>query len=297
MALKEFAQRNRLLTNALLWIASIVLTLGALTYQDKTGPTYPLEGDFQTAKGAVHFKFLRSETIGTKLDIMLADPVPAGVSGYVKYRRYKSADDWSTQPMAPGEFKFTRRGRTDNVTGIGAQLPSLQERAGKYEFFVYINDGAGEAVSVTKDKPIYARYKADVPTGVLIVHILVIFVSMALAVRTVLEAAVGGAFKWMLWATIGSLVLGAFVLGPIVQQYAFGVWWAGFPYGFDWTDNKVLVELAAWAIALYQNRGARRSPMWVYLAGLVTLIVYFIPHSVFGSEYDYRTGTGHGTAG
>lgn len=297
MALREFAQRNRLLTNALLWIAAIVLTLGALTYQDKTGPTYPLEGDFQTTKGPVHFKFLRSETIGTKLDIMLADPVPAGVSGSVKFRRYKSADDWSTQPMVPGEFKFTRRGRTDNVTGVGAQLPSLQERAGKYEFFVYINDGVGEAVSVTKDKPIYARYKADVPTGVLIVHILVIFASMALAVRTVLEAAVGGAFKWMLWATIGSLVLGAFVLGPIVQQYAFGVLWAGFPYGFDWTDNKVLVELVAWFIALYQNRGTRRNPMWVYLAGLVTLVVYFIPHSVFGSEYDYTTGTGHGTAG
>ena len=32
-------------------------------------------------------------------------------------------------------------------------------------------------------------------------------------------------------------------------------------------------------------------------AALVTLVVYFIPHSIFGSEYNYRTGTGRGTTG
>jgi hypothetical protein len=136
-----------------------------------------------------------------------------------------------------------------------------------------------------------------VPTSVLIVHVFVIFVSMLFAMRTVLEAAVDGNFKWMLWTTIVSLLLGAFVLGPIVQQYAFGVLWAGAPYGWDWTDNKVLVELLFWIFAAYLNRGAQRSRPSVFLAGLVTLVVYFIPHSVFGSEYNYMTGKGQGTAG
>ncbi len=286
-----------LLKNLLLWVVALGATLASLTYQDRTGPTYPLEGTVQTAKGPAHFKFLRSEVIGTGLSVMLADPVPAGVTGSVKYRRYKSADNWSTMPMEAGHFDFTRRGVTDKVSGIGARLPSLNERAGKYEFFVYLDDGSGQPVSVTKDVPIYARYKADVPTSVLIVHVLVIFISMWLAVRTVLEAAVDGNFKWMLWATIGSLVLGAFVLGPIVQQYAFGVLWSGAPFGWDWTDNKVLVELAFWVIALYLNRGAQRNRASIFLAGLVTLIVYFIPHSIFGSEYNYTTGGGRGTAG
>jgi hypothetical protein len=153
------------------------------------------------------------------------------------------------------------------VSGLGARLPSLKERAGKYEFFVYMSDGAGGPVSVTRDTPIYARYKAGVPTAVLIFHILAIFASMALAVRTMLEAAVDGRFKGLITATIVSFLLGAFILGPIVQQYAFGVWWAGWPYGYDWTDNKVLIELAFWLLALYQNRGdaaaasgARRRP-------------------------------------
>ncbi|GAB4422445.1 MAG: hypothetical protein Kow002_11750 [Anaerolineales bacterium] len=77
----------------------------------------------------------------------------------------------------------------------------------------------------------------------------------------------------------------------------FGVWWSGVPFGYDWTDNKVLVELIFWLIAAYMNRDNLRNRSSVYLAGFVTLLVYFIPHSIFGSEYDYRTGTGHGTAG
>ena len=35
----------------------------------------------------------------------------------------------------------------------------------------------------------------------------------------------------------------------------------------------------------------------VIVATAVTLAVYFIPHSIFGSEYDYTRGSGHGTAG
>ena len=61
--------------------------------------------------------------------------------------------------------------------------------------------------------------------------------------------------------------------------------------------NKVLLSLLAWGIAAYLNRGERRSRMAVCAAGVVTLLVYFIPHSMFGSEYDYRPGKGQGTAG
>ena len=281
----------------LLWALSILLTFACLSFQDKTGPTYPLEGSLQTAKGAVRFKFLRSETIGTELQIMLLDPVPEGVTGYVRYRRYKSHDAWSTMAMVAGTFVFSRRGKKDSVTGIGAALASLEERAGKYEYFVYLDDGQNEPVSVTGDRPIYARYKAPVPVWSLLVHIVVIFASMTIAIRTTLEALMDGHYKWMLWATILSLLLGGFVLGPIVQWYAFGVWWSGVPFGYDWTDNKVLVGLVFWLLAAFLNRGGRRCRWPVYQAGLVTLIVYFIPHSVFGSEYDYRTGRGHGTAG
>lgn len=283
----------------LLWAVAAALTLACFAFQNRTGPTYPLEGTFGTARGDVAFKFLRSEEIGTGLQIMLRDPVPAGVSAKVRYRRYKSNDGWSEKEMAPGTFRFARRGSAEEVRGMGAELPSLPERAGKYEYLVLVDDGTGPR-SVTGDRPVYARYKAPVPRAVLLVHILVVFLSMMLAIRTGLQALVGGEVRTLLWATIGSLVLGAFVLGPIVQWYAFGVWWSGVPFGYDWTDNKVLVELLAWlgaaTVALLSRRPGRVRAA-VLAATVVTLAVYFIPHSIFGSEYDYTRGSGHGTAG
>ena len=292
-----FTRRKPRLTSILLWILSGVLTLGCFMYQDRTGPTYPLEGEIETDRGLVMFKFLRSETIGTDLKVMLLDPVPDRVTGYVQYRRYRSNDAWSTTDMEVGRFQFSRRGSTEVVEGVGAELPYLEERAGKYEYYVFLDDGSGEPFSVTGDKAIYARYKDEVPMTILALHILAIFAAMAMAIRTTLEALVDGNFGWMIVATIVSLLIGGFVMGPWVQWHAFGVWWSGIPFGYDWTDNKVLVELVFWLIAAYLNRGKRRDRRSVLAAGVVTLLVYFIPHSLFGSEYDYRTGTGHGTAG
>jgi hypothetical protein len=296
-SIKNFVKNKPKLSSVIMWILAIIITLACFTYQDKTGPTYPLEGNYETAQGDVQFKFLRSETIGTDLKIMFLDPVPEGVSGYVQYRRYKSNDEWSTLEMVPGSFEFSRLGREEFVEGVGAELPYLEERAGKYEFFVFIDDGETDPVSITGDKAIYARYKDSVPMWALLIHIVLIFASMTLAIRTTLEALFGEKFKPLMFWTIGSLILGAFILGPLVQYYAFGVWWSGIPFGFDWTDNKVLLELVFWIIAAFMNRGDRKDRKSVILAGIVTLIVYFIPHSIFGSEFDYRTGTGHGTAG
>ena len=285
------------LRSSSLWTLSVILTVVCFTYQDRTGPTYPMEGDFHTRKGAVHFKFLRSETIGQALKVMLVEPLPESLAASVRYRRFKSNDDWSSLPFKPGTFEYSRRGRTETVKGLGAELPSLKERAGKYEYFVDIGGGKDEMISVTGGQPLYARYKGEVPTWALIIHIVVIFASMTFAIRTVLAALVKERFKGMLRATVVSLLLGAFLLGPLVQWYAFGVWWSGVPIGYDWTDNKVLIELMGWILTLLMNRGERVNRWSVYLAGILTVIVYFIPHSIFGSEYDYTTGSGHGTAG
>jgi len=296
VSLSNFSRRRPKLTSVLLWLLAIILTLVCFMYQDKTGPTYPLEGEFQTVKGPIHFKFLRSETIGTDLALMLLDEVPEGVSGYVEYRRYQSDDDFSMILFQPDRFEFSRRGRAELVEATGAKLPSLNERAGKYEFFIYLNDGSDQPLSITGSDPIYARYKAAVPGWALYIHIFTIFASMTIALRTTFEALIDGKFKWMIWASIISLLLGGFFFGPLVQRYAFGVWWSGVPFGYDWTDNKVLVELIFWLIAAFLNRGKHRSRFSVILAGVITLLVYFIPHSLFGSEFNYRTGTGTGTA-
>lgn len=283
------------LVSALLWLLAVALAVGAFLFQNRTGPTYPLRGRLETRSGPVSFTFLRSEEIGTGLQILFRDPVPKGLTATVTWRRYKSADPWTTTPMTEGTFRFSRRGDTEEAKGLGAVLPSLPERAGKYEYFVHLDDGGGPR-SVTGTKPVFARYKAHVPRWVVVPHILVIFLSLALALRTGLQALVGAPLRGLLWATVGSLLLGAFVLGPVMQWYAFGVWWSGVPFGYDWTDNKVLVGLAGWILAA-AFLGRPRARAAAVAAALVSLAIFLIPHSIFGSEYDYTKGTGHGTAG
>jgi len=93
-------------------------------------------------------------------------------------------------------------------------------------------------------------------------------------------------------ALIG-MTVGGMVLGPIVQKLAFGDYWTGWPYGGDWTDNKMLVMWLSWVFAasVIGFRPRRRegiSRAAVLLAALVMTAVYLIPHSMGGSELNYE---------
>jgi hypothetical protein len=77
------------------------------------------------------------------------------------------------------------------------------------------------------------------------------------------------------------------VFGPIMQEYAFGAFWTGWPFGHDLTDNKTLVALIFWIIAYFKLRKDSTNRTWPIIAAVVMLAVFFIPHSVLGSEIDY----------
>jgi len=79
------------------------------------------------------------------------------------------------------------------------------------------------------------------------------------------------------------------ILGPIVQYFAFGDFWTGIPYGWDLTDNKTLIAFVFWIIAVVMNRKKER-PLYTALAAFVLLLIFSIPHSLFGSQLDYSTG-------
>jgi hypothetical protein len=119
------------------------------------------------------------------------------------------------------------------------------------------------------------------------------FFAMLIGVRTALGALVhpAGIRTWA-WITLGLMTAGGMILGPMVQKYAFGAYWTGWPLGTDLTDNKTLAMWLAWVAAVlilwkrpapgdWAGRGA------VLLATLVMMVVYLIPHSVRGSELDW----------
>ncbi len=74
------------------------------------------------------------------------------------------------------------------------------------------------------------------------------------------------------------------VLGSIVQKYAFGAYWTGFPFGMDLTDNKTLIALLGWIAAAFAVEKNRQSMILIFAAAILMLGVYAIPHSLVGSE-------------
>lgn len=74
------------------------------------------------------------------------------------------------------------------------------------------------------------------------------------------------------------------ILGPLVQKYAFGAYWTGWPVGTDLTDNKTLIALIGWLAAALALRTVPRPGVWIVLAAVLMLGVFMIPHSLRGSE-------------
>ena len=256
----------------LLWTLAVILTLASAVYQRMTGPTYPLKGKAVVDGTEVRFELPRSaETTG---DAEVAVPATAPLEGWIEWKRYPTDDDWTREALV-------RDG--DRLVG---RLPA-QPAAGKVAYRVSVGAGAGDAALGGRE-PVILRYKDPVPAWIIIPHVLVIFAGMLLSTAAGLTA-LGrkrDPRRLVLW-TVGLLFLGGFILGPLMQKFAFGVAWAGFPVGTDLTDNKTLIAFLFWIVALVAGRKGRTARPFVIAASLVTLVIFLIPHSLLGSQYDY----------
>ncbi len=257
----------------LLWLLAVVLTLALVVYQRRTGPTYPIRGSVEVAGSTIPFRLLRSYQTTADAPVRLVVP-DAAVTGELVWRRYRSHDEWRTSPL---------RREGDELVGAIPQQPP----AGKVMYRIRLLD-PGTGVTELTEEPVVLRFKGAVPAAVLAPHILFMFLSMLLAIRTGLEAlAVGTRLRAYGLATALCLLVGGLILGPVVQKYAFGAFWTGWPFGHDLTDNKTAVAMLVWLAALWRSRAPGRGRHWVVAAACVQLLIYSIPHSLLGSELDY----------
>ena len=151
--------------------------------------------------------------------------------------------------------------------------------------------GTGDDSKYIKEEPVVIRFKGAVPAFVLWPHILFMFMAMLYSTRTGIEALrKGDKTKNYTLITLSLLTTGGMFLGPVVQKYAFGAFWTGWPFGHDLTDNKTLVAFLAWIVAYLLLRKSNTYRAWAIAAAVILLLVYLIPHSMFGSELDYNTG-------
>lgn len=260
----------------LFWIVAVIITLSIAIYQRMTGPTYPESYKFQANGKEYKFRLPRSQN-GTSDAMIRLGIEDAGIKGKMYFRRFNTGEPMDT-------INFHRENQE-----LVAWLPG-QPPAGKLEYGVKLMDKSGEVLFQTTEN-LVLRFKDIVPPYVLIPHVLLIFIAMLLSNLTGLFAIANiPSYKLYTLLTLLFFLTGGMIMGPVVQKYAFGEYWTGFPFGKDLTDNKALVAFILWIIAWIGNRKYKQRRHLVIIAAVINLIIALIPHSLMGSELDYSTG-------
>ena len=258
-----------------LWILALIITLTAAIYQRTTGPTYSKKITFNLMGKQYTGEFPRSHEGKDSCRITLN--IPEQAHARLFFKRYPTNEQYRVQP-------FRKKAGHQHVAALPPQPP-----AGKIQYFIEIQSNT-KKVFIARNKPIVIRFKGEVATGVLIPHILIMFAAMLFSTVAGLYAAAGiSRFRIHGMITLLLLAVGGFIFGPIMQYQAFGDAWTGIPFGWDLTDNKTLIAFLGWLTAVISNRKKYR-PRDYLIAAILLLIVYSIPHSMMGSEYDYSTG-------
>jgi len=166
-----------------------------------------------------------------------------------------------------------------------------QPPAGKLAYFLKVSSNSDFRTGSIKvpDEPVIIRFKGSVPRYFLIPHIFLMFFSLMLTLRIGFSIISGSSIGKLVLINFLLLLAGGIILGPIVQKYAFGDLWTGFPFGNDLTDNKILVVFIFWLFALVHTRKETRGRIITAAAIVVMLLSYLIPHSMWGSEFDYSS--------
>jgi hypothetical protein len=260
----------------LIWALAVIITLSAAVYQRVTGPTYPKSVKISIDSKINKFKLLRSHESTSDATIKLK--IEGDVQATLFYKLYpsKAGEEWK-------QVNFERAGAE-----LLANLPK-QPAAGKLMYYINIKTQSA-SYDIEKDKPVVIRFKGDVPAYILIPHIFFIFFAMLFANAAGLFASFKmSQYKRLSYITLALIAIGGMILGPIVQKFAFGELWTGIPFGFDLTDNKTLIAFIFWIVAVLGQLKKQR-PYLTIIAALVTLIIFSIPHSMFGSELDRASG-------
>jgi hypothetical protein len=261
--------------STILWVSAFIFMAAIAIFQRMTGPTYPAKGEIEIGGQLIEYKLLRSSD-GNGVDLIGIEAKDKSIHGEIKIDTVSGhvEGDWEVN-------KLERRGDS-----LFASLPKL-DAAGKIVYEVFLAGSDGNMTMITEE-PVILRYKGVVPLYYLYPHIFFMFLAMVFSTRTGLQAIFKGPnlLNYTV-ATVFAFLIGGLILGPIIQLFAFGALWTGWPFGHDLTDNKTLVAFILWIVAIWKLRKDPNAGKWAIIASLGLLAVYLIPHSVLGSEIDY----------
>ncbi len=255
----------------LFWIIAIVITLSSAIFQRMTGPTKPYRGQAEIGESTISYRLIR--TFDQPEDAPVSIQVEnTEISGYFMYKRYPSHDQWTQAPLERDGDRLV------------AYIPQ-QPPAGKVMYRIFLEKGDSRVMLT--EEPVIIRFRDSVPGWALLPHIIFMFIAMLFSTRAGLAAIFREKTASLTILTFTTFVLGGLVFGPIVQKFAFGDYWTGWPLGTDLTDNKTAFAFIFWLIALIKVFRNPRHRGWVLAASVVLLLIYLIPHSLLGSEIDW----------
>jgi len=261
-----------------LWLAAFAVTVLLALFQRMTGPSHPYRGTAVLPAGeSVSYSLPRSNKGRDELRIAIRAPA-AERRAVVEWRRYPTSEAFQKIVMAT------------NADGLLEARVPPQPAAGKVEYRIML-EVAGKLESIPGTETVVARYRDDVPAGVLIPHILAMFLSMLVSTRALFEVLRPGAprGRGLVLGSMALLVVGGLILGPLVQRFAFGAYWTGWPFGHDLTDNKTLIAFLAWLPATVVAWRRAKTRLAVALGWVVMMGIFLIPHSARGSQLDWAT--------
>jgi len=264
----------------LIWIAAFLITVTLAVFQRMTGPSYPLRGEVAATHASEGFSYGLPRSHGGEGGLDVGVDAPENYSaGNLEWRRFPTGEEWASLPMARDEEGLLR-----------ATIPH-QPPAGKVEYRLVL-ESEGDSLEIPQGEPVVARFRAGVPAWVLIPHILAMFGSMLVSTRAFLEAFRPSSQgpRISIIVAMGLLILGGLILGPIVQKFAFGAFWTGWPNGSDLTDNKTLIAFLAWLPVTVLAFWGKKLRLALVVGWIVMMGVFLIPHSLRGSEMDWSEG-------
>ena len=83
-----------------LWVAAVIITLAAIVFQRKTGPTYPKKVQMQLDTVAVELKLPRSHNTDSVLSIAIP-MLSWDWTARLYHRPYPTQTDWLVEPFSP----------------------------------------------------------------------------------------------------------------------------------------------------------------------------------------------------
>ena len=150
----------------LYWLLAVVITIALSVYQRMTGPTHPQKVAVELNGTSYQQKLPRS---GVQRDeVLKLKDIPQSTLAQLHYRQYPTNNAYTTVDF---EWK-------DNQWQ--AFLP-VQPVGGKLQY--YITVGGRDYLA---DEPVMMRFRNDVPAGILVPHILLMFAAMLFAVYTLM---------------------------------------------------------------------------------------------------------------